>query len=142
MAIIIHFNLENHLKKTILIFFLLLSSLYAKVTHEYTSQKTLDSKIPVVDIRTPGEWKETGLLKNSIPIMFFNEKGGYDVNGFLKELNAKVDTSKPFALICRTGSRTRVLSGFLSQEYNYDVTNLKGGLVYVKQLRLPILPYK
>jgi rhodanese-related sulfurtransferase len=139
--IIIHFNLEIHLKKIIFTFLVLLSSLYATVTTQYASKELLDSKIPIVDIRTPGEWKETGLLKGAIPIMFFNEKGGYNVDAFLKELNAKVDTSKPFALICRTGSRTKLVSAFLSKEFGYNVTDLKGGIMYVKQAKLPILPY-
>lgn len=130
------------MKKIFFTLFILLSSLNATVTAEYASNKILNSKIPIVDIRTPGEWKETGLLKGSIPIMFFNERGGYDIEGFLKELNAKVDTTKPFALICRTGSRTKLLSGFLSKEYGYDVTDLKGGIVYANHVKLPILPYK
>jgi rhodanese-related sulfurtransferase len=74
--------------------------------------------------------------------MFFNEQGGYDIKGFLKELNAKVDTKKPFALICRTGSRTTMLSGFLSNELHYDVINLKGGMMKAMKLNLPIVPYK
>lgn len=130
------------MKKILLTLLVLLSSLYATVTTEYASNKILDSKIPIIDIRTPGEWKETGLIKGSIPIMFFNEKGGYNINGFLKELNAKVDTSKPFAMICRTGSRTKLLSGFLSKEYGYDIIDLKGGIMYGQHLKLPILPYK
>lgn len=131
------------MKKIILTLLVLLSSLYATVTTEYAEQKHLDSKMPIVDIRTPGEWKETGLLKGSIPIMFFNERGGYNVSNFLKELNKKVDTKKPFALICRTGSRTKMVAGFLSQEFGYKVTDLKGGLMYVLYTKkLPVIPYK
>ncbi len=142
MDIIIHFNLEINLKKIVFTLLVTLSSLFATLSVEYPSQKMLDSKIPIVDIRTPPEWKETGLLKGSIPIMFFNEQGGYDVNGFLTELNKKVDTTKPFALICRTASRTKIVGDFLSKQLHYDVIDLAGGIVFVQMKKLPMTPYK
>lgn len=112
------------------------------MTNEYPSQKILDSKIPIVDIRTPGEWVETGIVKNSITIMFWDEKGGYDVNAFLTELNKKVDTKKPFALICRTGSRTSIVADFLAKKLHYDVVNILGGIVYLKAMKLKTVPYE
>ncbi|WP_415397831.1 rhodanese-like domain-containing protein [Sulfurimonas sp. CS5] len=117
-------------------------SLFASMTNEYPSQKILDSKIPIVDIRTPGEWVETGIVKNSITIMFWDEKGGYDVNAFLTELNKKVDTKKPFALICRTGSRTSIVADFLAKKLHYDVVNILGGIVYLKAMKLKTVPYE
>lgn len=130
------------MKKLIFIAIFFASSLYATLLNEYPTQKLLDSKMPIVDIRTPPEWVETGLIQGAIPIMFFNEAGGYDINGWLRELNEKVDTSKPFALICRTGSRTAVLAPFLAQKLGYKVTNILGGMVYAKAARLAILPFK
>ena len=130
------------IKKTIITMIFLASSLYATVTNEYPSQKILNSKIPIVDIRTPGEWKSTGLLKGAIPIMFFNERGGYDLNGFLKELMSKVDVKKPFALICRSGSRTATISQHLSNAYGYNVINIQGGMIVAKSKNLPITPYR
>lgn len=116
------------MKKTVLTLLLLLSSLSAELKNEYLSQKILNSNIPIVDIRTVGEWKETGILRGSIPIEFFNEKGNYNVPAFLALLNEKVDTKKPFALICRTGSRTSMVATYLSDTYNYKVTNITGGI--------------
>jgi len=130
------------LKKIIFILLLLISSLYAELKNEPLSQKLLDSKIPIVDIRTPAEWIETGIVKDSITIMFFNEQGGYDINSFLKKLNAKVDTTKPFALICRTGSRTKIVSSFLAGKLNYKVTNIVGGIMYPQMSKTPFVPYK
>lgn len=128
--------------KKIILFFLLLSvSLLATVIDEEASQQLLDSKMAIVDIRTPAEWKETGLLQGSIPIMLFDEKGNYDLQDFLTKLNQAVDTKKRFAVICRTGSRTRILAAFLSQKMGYEVVNIKSGIVYAKHLKLPILPY-
>jgi rhodanese-related sulfurtransferase len=130
------------LKKILLSFLFLSSLLFATVQDEEASQVLIDSKIPIVDIRTPAEWKESGLLQGSIPIMLFDEKGKYDLNDFLQKLNGAVDTKKPFAIICRTGSRTKILASFLSQKMNYNVVNIKSGILYAKHLKLPILPYQ
>ena len=122
--------------------FILSLSLYAKIINAYASQELIDSKIPIVDIRTPQEWKETGLVKGSIPIMLFDEKGNYDLKVFLADLNKAVDTTKPFAIICRTGSRTKVLANFLSKKMNYTVTDLQNGIMYAKYKKLKLVPYK
>jgi len=142
MVIIIHFILEIKLKKIIILLAILSVSLFAELKNTYITQKILDSDLPIVDVRTPGEWKETGLLKGAIPIMFFNEQGKYNINVFLKELNAKVDTTKPFAIICHTGSRTSMIAPWMSKELNYKVVNLLGGMEYAtKGLKLKTYPY-
>ncbi|PNV82444.1 MAG: rhodanese-like domain-containing protein [Sulfurimonas sp.] len=130
------------MKKVFLSLLFVSISIFASIKNEEASQELLLSNIPIVDIRTPGEWKETGLLKGSIPIMLFDEKGKYDLEDFLKKLNSAVDTKKPFALICRTGSRTKILAQFLSQKMGYDVINIKSGILYAKFMKLPILPYQ
>ena len=127
------------------LFFTLLfvaTSLFAQLTNKYPTQELIDSKIPIVDIRTQPEWVETGILKGAIPIMFFNEQGNYNVQAFLEELNAKVNTKKQFAIICRTGHRTGIVSDFLSKEMKYKIINLKGGMVYAKEKNLSIVSYK
>jgi len=117
-------------------------SLFAEVKNQYIDQKLIDSGVQIVDIRTPGEWKQTGLVKGSIPIMFFDERGKYDIPLFLTTLNKKVDTKKEFALICRTGSRTKTVANFLSQEYGYKIINLQGGIMYGLGKNIPVSPYK
>ncbi|MEA3372836.1 MAG: rhodanese-like domain-containing protein [Campylobacterota bacterium] len=121
---------------------LFVTTLFAEVKHQYVDQKLLDSGIQIVDIRTPGEWKDTGLVQGSIPIMFFNERGGYNVEQFLNELNQKIDTKKEFALICNSGSRTRILADFLSKKLGYNVIDLKGGIRYGMGKNIPLESYK
>jgi len=132
------------LKQIILTLLLLSTSLLAEIKNEYLSKQLLDSKIPIVDIRTVGEWRQTGIIKGSIPIEFFNQRGTYNIKGFMNQLNAKVDTTKPFALICRTGSRTKMVAAYLSDTYNYKVTNITGGITIhnVKQKDLELVNYK
>jgi len=134
--------MENSLKNIFFTLLLLSTALFADLKNEFITQKLLDSNIPIVDIRTPAEWRETGLLKGAIPIMFFNEHGGYNLNKWLQELNNKVDTTKPFALICHTGSRTSLLAPYLAKELGYKVINLKGGMEYATHgLKIPTYRY-
>ncbi len=116
--------------------------LHAEYTLAPYSNELLAKKVPMVDIRTVGEWKETGLVKGSIPIQFFDERGQYDIRAFLEVLNANVDTTKEFALICRTGSRTTMVAQFLSNKLHYKVIDIQGGIMNAYQLKAPIVPYE
>lgn len=119
------------MKKILSILLLLLSSSFAEVINQYPSQELIDSGITIIDIRTPAEWKDTGLIKGAVPITFFDERGNYDVYVFMKELNTHVKEGEKFALICHVGSRTSLLSDFLDQEYHMKVINLLGGMDYL-----------
>ncbi|MBD3796153.1 MAG: rhodanese-like domain-containing protein [Campylobacterales bacterium] len=131
------------MKKFFLLFLLSVISLYGEYTSEYITKELLDSNTPIVDIRTAQEWKETGLLKGAIPITFFDQRGGYNIDAFLKQLNEKVDTAKPFAIICHTGSRTSLVGPWMSEKLGYKVINLQGGMDYATRgLKLPTYPYK
>ena len=129
------------MKKTVLLI-LLTFSLFAQVKNQYASQALIDSKIKIIDIRTPAEWKETGLLKGSIPIMFFDERGQYDIRKFITQLDTYIKHDEEFALICRTGSRTSVIAPFFDKELGYKVINIRGGIMYAIGKKLPIEPYK
>lgn len=130
------------MKKLVLSLLFLTNALFAEVTTLYPDAAFLNKKIPTVDIRTQGEWRETGLLKGAIGITFFDERGTYNIPLFLQELSSKVDVKKPFALICRTGSRTKIVSAFLSQKMGYTVYDLNGGMMYAMGKKLPVVPYK
>jgi len=135
--------MEKKLKKIILGLLLITVSLFADLKKQYITKEFLDKNIPIVDVRTPQEWRETGLLKGAIPIMFFDQRGNYDARKFLEELNKKVDTTKPFALICHTGNRTSMIAPWLAKEFGYKVINLQGGMEYAtKGLHIPTVPYK
>ncbi len=95
-------------------------------------QKLQAQNVPVIDIRTPGEWKETGVIPGSHKIMFFDEQGNYDVQKFLDELyKIAPDKNKPIILVCRTASRTKIVGDFLSRQVGYkDVKELSGGVMF------------
>ena len=107
----------------------LATSLFAELKQEWATEKFLQKNIKVIDIRTPAEWRETGIVKGSSTIMFFDEEGNYDVPKFLKALDKVVKKDEQFALICRVGSRTGMVSDFLANKMGYKVINLKGGIM-------------
>lgn len=121
------------MKKTVIAFMLLNSLLFAELKNIVVSQEFLDKHIPIVDIRTLGEWKETGIIQGSSTITFFNEQGAYNVEKFLSKLNKVVDTKKEFAIICRTGSRSAMVGKFLANDLKYPVINLQGGMMHLIQ---------
>ena len=129
------------MKKIILVMLLLISSAFAELVTKYPTQEIIDSKIKIIDIRIPQEWKEDGMLKGAIPITFFNEKGQYDVPAFLAELGKHVKAGEQFALICHTGSRTKIIADFFANKLNLRVIDLKGGMVKAKSNGLKIYPY-
>ncbi|MBE0499232.1 MAG: rhodanese-like domain-containing protein [Campylobacterales bacterium] len=130
------------MKKILIILFLFINTAFAEVLNTYASQELLDSKITIIDIRTPGEWRETGLLAGAVPITFFDERGGHNVPLFLEELSKHVKPGEPFAIICHVGSRTSAIAEFLAENQKAKVINLLGGMDYAQKSGLKILSYK
>jgi len=126
--------------KIILSVLILSSYVSAELQNVVASPDFVKKGIPIVDIRTPPEWRETGIIKGAFTIMFFDERGQYNVDKFLKDLNSVVDTKKPFAIICHTGSRTAIVGDFLAKQLGYSVINLKGGMV--KLVKMGYKPVK
>lgn len=115
--------------------------LMAELRHMDVNEEIVKSGIKIIDIRTAPEWKETGIVENSIPITFFDEQGRYDAASFVAELNKHVKKEREFALICRTGNRTVAVSEFLSKQ-GYKVINLKGGIKRLMSQGYVPEPYK
>jgi len=118
-----------NLKRIVFGLLLLATSLFAELKQEWATDSFLNKNIKIIDIRTPAEWRETGIVKGSYTIMFFDEQGNYDVPKFIKALDKVVKKDEQFALICRVGSRTGMVSEFLSKDMGYKVINLKGGIM-------------
>ena len=118
------------LKKMALGVIFIASSLSAEVTNiEVTPAFIKNTKVKVIDVRTQGEWIETGIVRGSYTLTFFDERGNYNIDNFLAQLDTIVKKDEKFALICRTGSRTSMISNFLGKKLKYNVINLKGGIM-------------
>jgi len=88
-----------------------------------------NTDMKIIDIRTPSEWQQTGIVEDSYTITFFNELGSYNIQEFQEELNKIIDKDEKFALICRTGSRTGQVASFLKNKFGYEVVSLNGGIL-------------
>lgn len=116
-------------------------SLHADIKHIYPTEALLKSGIKIIDIRTESEWRQTGIIPGSILITFFDEQGRYDADRFLQFLDSYVKKGEEFAIICRTGNRTKAVSGFLDEQ-GYRVIDLEGGITYLIQNGYVTVPYK
>lgn len=91
--------------------------------------KAQKGEITLIDIRTPQEWRQTGVAPVAHRIDMQDPQGPA---GFANKVLAEVggDKSAPIALICRTGNR----SGYMQQELQrfgfthvYDVSEGMAG---------------
>lgn len=82
----------------------------------------------VVDIRTPGEWRQTGIIPGAKTIVSFTDRGQFNPN-FLEELQAVAGPDDEVILVCQTGARSTKVSEFLSGRVGYkNVLNHQGGM--------------
>ena len=85
----------------------------------------------VIDVRTVSEWKKSGVIEGSHLIMFYDESGKYDLNGWLSEVTKVVNKGDALILICHSGSRSKQLAKHLADVVGYkDVYNVKRGISY------------
>jgi len=118
------------MKKILFGLLLLGSTLFAEIIERPATIEFVNNpKMKIIDIRTEGEWVQMGIIRNSILLTFFDERGGVDIDSFLEELNKVVDKDEQFAIICNTGSRTKLISNFLGKKKGYKVVNLTGGMM-------------
>ena len=109
---------------------LLSSLMFAKVTNVPATTEFIEkTKMKIIDIRTKGEWIKMGVIKKAHLITFFDERYGYDIKSFLEELDSVVKKDEQFAIICNSGSRTKLIANFLGVKNSYNVVNLTGGMM-------------
>ena len=101
-----------------------------------------DGEVIVIDIRRKDEWIETGFIEGSKTLTLYNESGSQNPD-FMKSFSKLVPTKDtPFALICRTGSRTGVATEALNKRLGYtNVYNVKGGITSWIASGLPVAKY-
>ena len=106
------------------------------------AQALLDQGVPLIDIRREDEWRQTGVIKGSKPITFFDKTGRINPN-FVPQFTAIADPEKPVMLICRTGNRTSVASKAIAQQLGYKkVLNVTHGMMGWLSEKRPVVKYK
>ena len=104
--------------------------------------RLLAAGVPVVDIRTEREWKESGIVPGSRLLTFFDERGRADPPAWLQKLQGVAKPDQPVIVICRSGNRTQAASQFLSEQAGYQmVYNVKGGIRAWEKEGRPLTPW-
>ena len=92
-------------------------------------EKLQKEGVVVIDIRTPQEWKDTGIIEGAKKITFFSERGQpliadwfFEVGHFIK------DKKTPFIIYCAHASRSKALGEGLESMGFEHVYELKGGI--------------
>ncbi len=93
--------------------------------------KKKEEGYPVIDIRRPDEWEQTGVIEGSHKITFFDAYGQYDVDAFMEAFSKVVkDKEAPFILVCAHANRTKNVGELLGLRFKYkNVYELDGGIV-------------
>ena len=86
--------------------------------------------VPLIDIRTNSEWQNTGIIKNSKLLTFFDKDGKSDVKSWMNKLREMAKKDQPLIIICRSGRRSGIVSDMLVNEENYSkVYNANSGIM-------------
>ena len=70
----------------------------------------LNDDVIILDIRSPGEWAETGVAKGAWPVTKHDPSFGPNLQRILEK-----HPNKPLALICATGGRSNYVAGILRE---------------------------
>lgn len=90
----------------------------------------MNNDVSVIDIRRADEWRNTGVIKKSSLITFFDKQGNHNKEEWMSQLKKIVNQDDPVIIICRSGKRSGIVSKFLDEQANYtNVYNASGGMV-------------
>lgn len=124
----------------VVVFCLFSGSLQAEVVQVDNEglKRLIEEGVPVIDVRTAPEWKETGVIAGSHLLTFFDEQGRYDTAKWTNELRQLVASDQPFAVICAVGPRSDAITRHLSNKLGYKkVYNVTKGIMQWIQANNP-----
>ena len=96
------------------------ATLSVREAHEAARGK----RVILVDIRTPEEWRDTGVAQDALRLDMTHPAFEARLAGLRAE-----NPGKPIALICRTASRTRRVQEALLQRGWRDIVDVRGGML-------------
>jgi rhodanese-related sulfurtransferase len=125
------------------VFFFAMQKPAGSESNQPLSQKLVDSGVKIIDIRTQGEWMQTGIVPGAFTLTYFDEKGNYNNQAFLSELEKIVpDKNEKFGIICRSGNRTSKLLPVLHENGYPNAFDVLGGVKTAKDTGVTLVPYK
>ena len=119
----------------------LLGALSARAEPDLTApqafERAKEGHLLIIDIRTPEEWRETGVIPGARRADFYQGP-----SALLKSVLDMVDGNRnaPIALVCHSGSRTIQAQKFLQAQGFTQVYNLREGMAGWLKRPLPVEP--
>ena len=133
-------------KKLIAIFLCALTTQAFAEVKEADNQEIISlmqSGVPIIDIRRASEWQDTGVIKQSHLMTFFDKKGNHNIDEWLPNLKKIAKEGDPVIIICRSGKRSGIVSKFLDEQANFtNVYNASGGILSWVNANKKIISYK
>lgn len=80
------------------------------ISAQEAAQAVAAGEIVLIDIRTPDEWRESGVALGAWPIDMVSKDFGSRLQALLK-----AEADRPIAIICATGGRTEFLQKIIAQ---------------------------
>lgn len=82
----------------------------------------------IVDVRSPGEWRQTGVARGAATVTIHNPDG---IKAFVREMTKAVagDKSRPIALICAAGVRSARAARILAANGFTNIQNVAEGML-------------
>lgn len=98
-----------------------------EITPAEAQARAKAGRITLIDVRTPDEWRETGVAPGATPINLHNPGGP---EAFVKEVVARVGTKRdaPIAFICRSGNRSGQAQRLLAAQGFTNVYSVREGM--------------
>jgi rhodanese-related sulfurtransferase len=98
------------------------------ITADAAAERAAAGEILVIDVRSPREWRQTGVAKGSRRVTI-HDPGG--LPGFVEAVKVALggDLKRPIAVICATGNRSTLAQRLLAKAGFTRVLNIKEGML-------------
>lgn len=98
-----------------------------RINADEAYRRVVAGELTLIDIRAPQEWEKSGIPKGSLAITMHNPSGKEAFrNEILKAIEG--DSSRPIALICAVGGRSRWAQKFLAKSGFSNVQDVSEGM--------------
>ncbi|MDC3063696.1 rhodanese-like domain-containing protein, partial [Alphaproteobacteria bacterium] len=88
----------------------------------------INNNVNIIDVRTPIEWKKTGIINNSFLISLLNKQNKFVFKEWFDIFRQKVDFDKPIVFVCATGVRSHYISILVNKRLpEFKIYNLTNG---------------
>ena len=124
--------------------YLFCTQLFADI-HEVNNNEIINlmgKGVPLIDIRTKSEWHQTGVIKKSKLLTFFDKDGNYNIEEWTSKLKKIANNKDPVIIICRSGRRSRIVANHLDQKLLYSTVfhATNGILSWIDDKKITIKP--